>query len=642
MKQYRLSRDGTGVVALGLAMMLLVAVAVDARADSCGTRFPAQGAQGGGYAGGGAAPFEPGPTCVRVVAEAPIINGGSYFLPLSTPDPLSPAHVYAFAIDVYISPAFLRLVEVSRVGTMTEGNGLFAWREVSSGLTRITWAGVDPLVGPGVFAYLNLELAEDAPCASCTVLDVGNVLLNEGEPCALAVDGQFCTPNVPLQGRVTFFACDALDDSPINPRPLAGVHLLRTRDCGGGVVDSMEAVADGDGDYSLDGCPECQSCLTSSHARSVGNPAISSWDASLILRYVLQLNPLNLCIRNAAVYDPSGLGGQAVCPPPPGFEAGFEPGAGYPGNPADYRILPQKVVADVSRNHSVTAYDAALILKYIVGDPLGIASRAGEWDFYCAQRCYEPAVPIATADFVGLLNGDVSGSWQPDGFRSVVSGLPILVSETFQPVGDHLWQAAISVANTDGFVSGDFQLSVEESDWDLVRVRAAGSAANCLVEGRLELGALRVALAGAEPVADGTVVLITLRSRTETIGSVPALLWAEINDGSRPVELHQPTSVPAVDAGFPAGVEFRIEPNPSRQQIRLTFRVPETGPCLLEIFAPDGRVVARLTEGVRAAGRHTVLWDGHGDQGQVSPSGVYFARLRLGELRVEQRLVILR
>jgi hypothetical protein len=138
------------------------------------------------------------------------------------------------------------------------------------------------------------------------------------------------------------------------------------------------------------------------------------------------------------------------------------------------------------------------------------------------------------------------------------------------------------------------------------------------------------------------VILITLRSRTELIGSVPELQWAEINDGSRPVELQQPSAVPLPGAAIAVGPEFRVDPNPSRDQVRLTFRVAEAGPCLLEIFAPDGRVARRVVQGTRAAGVHTVLWDGRGEQGTALSSGVYFARLRLGEVVKEQRLVVLR
>jgi hypothetical protein len=581
-------------------------------------------------------------TCVPVVVGTPLRVGETYTVALSTTDSLSEDPVSAFSVDLYVDPAFLHVTDVSRAGTMTEGNGLFRWREISPGLIRIVWAGVTALSGPGAFVNLIMEEAADAPCGECTTLDLQATLLNEGEPCAVAVDGEFCVPTLGLSGRVTYFACDALDPDPPNPRTMSGVHLERVRDCGGGELDSLEVVTDGTGDYVFAGCPGCQDCLRPWLERSVGSPAISSWDASLILSYLLLLDPLDRCMEDAAVYDPTGVGDEAVCPPPAGFEAGLELGGGHPGNPADYRILPQKAVADVSRNQHITALDASLILKYVVGNPEGMASKAGEWSFYCASRCYAPATAITTADFVGLLGGDVSGNWAPVGPRSGPTGPPILVTEILQPLPNRLWQATISVEDANGYLSGDFRMSVRQSDWELVQVRLAPPASNGLVESRLNQDELRLAMAGAEPVDDGAVLLITLRSRTEIIGSVPELAWAEINDGSRPVELQQPTAVPWPGDAISAGPEFRVDPNPSHDQVRLTIRVAEAGPCLLEIFAPDGRVVRRLTEGTRAAGVHTVLWDGRGDQGAVLPSGVYFARLRLGKTQVEQRLVMLR
>ena len=295
----------------------------------------------------------------------------------------------------------------------------------------------------------------------------------------------------------------------------------------------------------------------------------------------------------------------------------------------------------MSRNGAVTAYDAALILKYIVGDALGLASRTGFWDFYCAERCYSPEVSITTADFVGLLNGDVSGSWEPSGLRSTPSGLPIMVAESFAQVGDRLWKVTLGVSAAQGYLSGDYKLQVNPADWELVEVRTTSLTADFLVEGHLTAGVLRLAMAGAQPVSDGEVVQITLRSSSEVIGSVPELIWAEINDGSRPVELHEPTAVPPSQAEHLSAGEFRIEPNPFHGQVRMSFRMDQAGDMTLEVYAPDGRLVRRVAEGGRSAGTYTIGWDGRNDAGQTIPSGIYFARLRRAQATEVHRVILI-
>ena len=47
----------------------------------------------------------------------------------------------------------------------------------------------------------------------------------------------------------------------------------------------------------------------------------------------------------------------------------------------------------------------------------------------------------------------------------------------------------------------------------------------------------------------------------------------------------------------------------------------------LDVYDLKGRLVCRLCDGRREAGRHSVSWDGCDDDGRPVESGVYLARL---------------
>jgi flagellar hook assembly protein FlgD len=47
----------------------------------------------------------------------------------------------------------------------------------------------------------------------------------------------------------------------------------------------------------------------------------------------------------------------------------------------------------------------------------------------------------------------------------------------------------------------------------------------------------------------------------------------------------------------------------------------------LVIFDPQGRRIATLAEGERAAGRHFAMWQGRSETGNIAPAGVYLAVL---------------
>ncbi|NOT34792.1 MAG: T9SS type A sorting domain-containing protein [Candidatus Eisenbacteria bacterium] len=67
----------------------------------------------------------------------------------------------------------------------------------------------------------------------------------------------------------------------------------------------------------------------------------------------------------------------------------------------------------------------------------------------------------------------------------------------------------------------------------------------------------------------------------------------------------------------------RSQPNPFRNQVNISFALPQAGPVSVEIYGADGRHVRSLANREMAAGPHTLTWsieDG-------IPSGIYFYRV---------------
>lgn len=100
----------------------------------------------------------------------------------------------------------------------------------------------------------------------------------------------------------------------------------------------------------------------------------------------------------------------------------------------------------------------------------------------------------------------------------------------------------------------------------------------------------------------------------------------------------RPSSVPPAS---PAVAErFRIAgcyPNPFNATTRVEFDLPHQTHVALRVYDVTGRLAATLVDEVRAAGRHTVLWDGTG-----LGSGVYFAVLESPSSRAVHKVVLLK
>ena len=72
-------------------------------------------------------------------------------------------------------------------------------------------------------------------------------------------------------------------------------------------------------------------------------------------------------------------------------------------------------------------------------------------------------------------------------------------------------------------------------------------------------------------------------------------------------------------------------PNPFNPETTVGFSLPEAGKVFLGIYDTQGREVLRLIDGLKRAGRHTVVWNGRNLHGSEMPSGIYICRLRTPE-----------
>ena len=65
-------------------------------------------------------------------------------------------------------------------------------------------------------------------------------------------------------------------------------------------------------------------------------------------------------------------------------------------------------------------------------------------------------------------------------------------------------------------------------------------------------------------------------------------------------------------------------------QIRYSlFRLPGAVPVALEVYALDGRRIARLDKGRQDSGDQAIMWDGRDETGQLLPPGLYLLSLAL-------------
>jgi subtilisin family serine protease len=94
---------------------------------------------------------------------------------------------------------------------------------------------------------------------------------------------------------------------------------------------------------------------------------------------------------------------------------------------------------------------------------------------------------------------------------------------------------------------------------------------------------------------------------------------------------------------LPSDIQFLPNyPNPFSDQTTLEYVLPEPGPVRLAVYDVLGRQVRVLVDERQSAGRHTVPWNGHDESGRRMASGMYLARLVVGETTKVRKMTFVR
>jgi hypothetical protein len=104
------------------------------------------------------------------------------------------------------------------------------------------------------------------------------------------------------------------------------------------------------------------------------------------------------------------------------------------------------------------------------------------------------------------------------------------------------------------------------------------------------------------------------------------------------------TDVAGIAAGdAPSAVWLgRSFPNPLTTQTTIAYALGRAAAVRLSVYAPTGRLVARLVDGEVAPGSHAATWDGRDRSGSRVGSGMYYYRLEANGVSRSGSMVLLK
>jgi len=83
-------------------------------------------------------------------------------------------------------------------------------------------------------------------------------------------------------------------------------------------------------------------------------------------------------------------------------------------------------------------------------------------------------------------------------------------------------------------------------------------------------------------------------------------------------------------------------PNPFNPETTISYSVKEALPVSIEIYNVKGQLVKTLINETKAAGTHTVVWNGSDNNNRPVSSGVYYYKMNAGKYSSTKKMILMK
>jgi hypothetical protein len=306
---------------------------------------------------------------------------------------------------------------------------------------------------------------------------------------------------------------------------------------------------------------------------------------------------------------------------------------------------------DVSLNGHVQAFDASLILKYVVNphgsDSLNLLQRSTA-DVSGNGGVDTVAITAYDASLVLQYVVGIVGAFPIEVNRRELPAAPakqrVAVTLTSTKVG-RLITVPVSIDRAEGMASWQAVIDYDPMAVRAVGVMPRGVTTDMQLASAVENGRLRIAAAASAPTdASGSLAEVVLevldesRLSATTPVRIASFLINEVEMATTA------TGVTVDDANVPTSFELlQNYPNPFNPTTTIEFRVPDARTDIrLTIYNMLGQAVRTLVDGTREVGTHHVVWDGRNDAGESVGTGTYIYQLRTKDVVQSKKLTLVK
>jgi len=314
------------------------------------------------------------------------------------------------------------------------------------------------------------------------------------------------------------------------------------------------------------------------------------------------------------------------------------------GGSWSYVSAPQEVqqlvrsLGDVTDNGVVTAFDAAWVLQHTVGlhTLTGVDSTAADVSGRMGISAYDASLILQyVIDKIKVFPADTGGVDDP-ATKALALLRTISVGEA-TPESDGGLGVPILIDEMEGVVAGEMTLCFEGNGGN-VTVRSTDLTSGYLFASNVQKGRVQVSFAGSESNAGpGPVLDVVFDESDACLLRSLRLRRVSLNEGRIPVQIVK------VEAEIPTSYRLgQNYPNPFNPETMIRYDLPEAGQVHLLIYNVSGQLVRTLVDEDRPAGSFRATWDGADDSGRSAASGIYFVKMKAGDFVQTNRALLIR
>jgi flagellar hook assembly protein FlgD len=85
-----------------------------------------------------------------------------------------------------------------------------------------------------------------------------------------------------------------------------------------------------------------------------------------------------------------------------------------------------------------------------------------------------------------------------------------------------------------------------------------------------------------------------------------------------------------------------LYPNPFNPTTAISYQLPEESEVELIIYNIKGQLIKTLSNELKPAGDHSVIWDSRDYNQKPVSSGIYFYKLKAGDFQRVRKMILLR